>query len=56
MVWRNAGVMKNTEKLHYYAPFPGHASATDFVRFIKDPMILSGNKTQALDLYRSRIK
>ena len=56
MVWRNAGLMKNTEKLHYYAPFPGHASATDFVRFIMDPMILSGNKTQALDLYRSRIK
>lgn len=56
MVWRNAGVMKNTGKLHYYAPFPGHASATDFIRFIKDPMILSGNKTQALDLYRSRIK
>lgn len=36
LVWRNA-----REKVtHYYAPYPGQASATDFVEFYKNPRTL----------------
>ena len=31
MVWRNAGPH------HHYAPYPGHSSAADFIKFRKDP-------------------
>jgi mannan endo-1,4-beta-mannosidase len=31
LVWRNA-----TEK-HHYAPYPGHASVADFMKFYDDP-------------------
>ncbi len=31
-VWRNANVQRERND-HYYAPFPGHPSAPDFVRF-----------------------
>ena len=51
MVWRNAGLMKDTGKMHYYGPFAGHPSAPDFVRFVKDPVILSGDKTRSMKLY-----
>lgn len=36
LVWRNA----KTSPTHYYAPFPGHSSEADFVRFYKDPFTL----------------
>ncbi|WP_321335183.1 glycosyl hydrolase [uncultured Bacteroides sp.] len=36
LVWRNARERKN----HYYAPYPGQVSATDFVRFYKMPQTL----------------
>lgn len=42
MVWRNA----NTK--HHYAPYPGHASADDFVVFYKDPYTLFENDIQNL--------
>ena len=51
MVWRNAGLMKDTGKMHYYAPYSGHPSAADFVRFVNDPVIVSGHKTRAMNLY-----
>lgn len=51
MVWRNAGLMKETGKMHYYGPHAGHPSAPDFVRFVKDPVILSGDKTGVMKLY-----
>jgi mannan endo-1,4-beta-mannosidase len=39
LVWRN-GNHEHDRPDHYYAPFPGHPSAADFVRFREDPLIL----------------
>lgn len=36
LVWRNAREREN----HYYAPYPGHPSATDFVSFYNDSRTL----------------
>jgi mannan endo-1,4-beta-mannosidase len=36
LVWRND---KNSPT-HYYAPFPGHASCTDFIKFYQSPFTL----------------
>ena len=36
LVWRNARERPN----HYYAPYPGQASANDFVKFHADPRTL----------------
>ena len=36
LVWRNAHDKEN----HYYAPYPGHPSAEDFVAFYKNPKTL----------------
>lgn len=36
LVWRNAREREN----HYYAPYPGHSSAADFVKFYNDPRTL----------------
>ena len=36
LVWRN----DMHSPTHYYAPFPGHASAPDFIKFYEDPYTL----------------
>lgn len=36
LVWRN----DTQSPTHYYAPFPGHASVPDFLRFYNDPFTL----------------
>ena len=36
LVWRN----DRTSPAHYYAPFPGHASVPDFLKFYNDPYTL----------------
>ena len=36
LVWRN----DSRSPTHFYAPYPGHASATDFVKFYQDPFTL----------------
>jgi hypothetical protein len=38
LVWRNENERKKPG--HYYAPYPGHPSADDFVRFYEDPFTL----------------
>jgi mannan endo-1,4-beta-mannosidase len=38
LVWRNAN-RQRTGREHFYAPFRGHPSAPDFVRFRADPLI-----------------
>jgi mannan endo-1,4-beta-mannosidase len=35
LVWRNANERRKPG--HHFAPYPGHASADDFVRFYMDP-------------------
>lgn len=39
LVWRNANREKE-QRDHFYAPFPGHPSADDFVRFYEHPLIM----------------
>lgn len=39
LVWRNAREREN----HFYAPYPGHLSAFDFVEFYKNPRTLFAN-------------
>ena len=41
VVWRNAWEERKPE--HFYAPYPGHASAPDFVEFYKNPKTLFAN-------------
>ena len=36
LVWRN----DKTSPTHYYAPFPGHASVPDFLKFYEHPFTL----------------
>ncbi len=50
LVWRNANQEKDRPG-HYYAPYPGQASAADFVRFKEDPLILFEDELP--DLYRA---
>jgi len=49
LVWRNATGTTDRPG-HFYAPYPGHPSAADFVRFRQDPLILFEDKLP--DLYR----
>jgi mannan endo-1,4-beta-mannosidase len=47
MVWRNANRQRMGRE-HFYAPFLGHPSAADFVRFRADPLIAFGDELPAL--------
>ena len=44
LVWRN----DRNSSTHYYAPFPGQASAADFIRFYEDPLTLFENDLQGV--------
>jgi mannan endo-1,4-beta-mannosidase len=33
LVWRNHGYHQWMKKMHYYAPYKGHGSTTDFIKF-----------------------
>lgn len=47
LVWRN----DSESPTHFYAPFPGHSSAPDFVRFYEDPRTVFENDRP--ELYRT---
>ncbi|RAJ08552.1 mannan endo-1,4-beta-mannosidase [Chitinophaga skermanii] len=51
LLWRNAGVMPGN-KMHYYMPYPKHASAPDFKRFVQSPKVLLERDAKALKLYK----
>lgn len=51
MVWRNAGLMKNTGKMHYYAPYVGHSSAPDFINLFKDSSMIFEKKLKKINIY-----
>ena len=40
LLWRNHGYMESTEKMHYYAPYPGQISVPDFMKFYRNPRML----------------
>jgi hypothetical protein len=52
LVWRNAGLMKDSGKMHYYAPYKGQVSEDDFRKFFNDPDIWFLRKTQTANLYK----
>ena len=56
LVWRNAGLMKETGKMHYYAPYKNQLSAADFNKFYKDKKIIFGKKIKAENLYKQKVK
>lgn len=51
LVWRNANKATDRQN-HFYAPYPGQASAPDFVRFKQDPYVLFEDELP--ELYRLR--
>jgi mannan endo-1,4-beta-mannosidase len=51
LVWRNSNHAAD-RKNHFYAPYPGHPSAPDFIRFRQDPYILFEDELP--DLYGRR--
>lgn len=52
LVWRNQGYMPSIKKMHYYAPYVGQKSATDFKKFYQIPTILFEKTTQKKNLYQ----
>lgn len=40
LFWRNAGYREQEKDNHYYAPYPGQVSASDFLRFLAENEIL----------------
>ena len=50
LVWRNSNDATD-RKNHFYAPYPGHSSAADFIRFRQDPYVLFEDELP--DLYRA---
>lgn len=48
LVWRNANADRDRQN-HFYAPYPGHPSAADFVTFKEHPLILFADELP--DLY-----
>lgn len=53
LVWRNAGLMKESGKMHYYAPYPKQVSAPDFVNFYKEETIVFQLKAKQANLYKA---
>jgi hypothetical protein len=51
MAWRNAGEKPGGEH-EFYVPWPGQASAADFVRFFRDPQTLFQSDATKENLYR----
>ncbi len=50
LVWRN----DTRSRTHYYAPFPGHSSVPDFLRFYESPFTLFENDLSAIYRIRRR--
>ncbi len=50
LVWRNAHNRQN----HFFAPYPGHISSSDFIRFYNDPRTLFLKDVNALYLERKK--
>jgi hypothetical protein len=43
--------MKNSNKMHYYAPFPGQISEMDFKLFYQSDKMLFGNQLKNITIY-----
>lgn len=38
--------------MHHYAPYKGHISAADFIKFFNDPQMMFERKLRAQHIYR----
>lgn len=52
LVWRNHGYNEWTKKMHYYAPYKGHLSENDFIRFYNDERTLFEKDAAGENLYK----
>lgn len=52
LLWRNAGLMKKTNKMHYYVPYKGQVSEADFVKFYQMDKTLFEKDAAAEKLYQ----
>lgn len=52
LVWRNAGYMPSTKKMHYYAPHQGQVSASDFKKFYQNKKILFQKTLSTKKIYQ----
>ena len=52
LLWRNAGLMKETGKMHYYVPYKNQLSAADFKKFYQDKNMIFGKKIAAANIYK----
>jgi mannan endo-1,4-beta-mannosidase len=52
LVWRNAGFMKSTKKMHYYAPYPGQVSEANFKLFYTYPKMLFEKQLATKNIYQ----
>ncbi|MEO5582968.1 MAG: beta-mannosidase, partial [Saprospiraceae bacterium] len=48
LVWRN----DQRDPKHYYAPYPGHTSVPDFIKFYKDPYTLFVSNLKNKNIYK----
>ena len=52
LLWRNAGYKPHDGSTEFYAPYPGHNSAADFVRFYCAPETFFEKDARKLKLYK----
>jgi mannan endo-1,4-beta-mannosidase len=52
LVWRNHGYQQAEKKMHYYAPYKGQVSATDFIKFYGAEKTLFEKEAAKENLYR----
>lgn len=52
LFWRNAGYREKEKDNHYYAPYPGQVSATDFLKFVRQNKILLQRGLQKYSIYK----
>ena len=52
LVWRNHGYNEWTKRMHYYAPYKGHVSEKDFIKFYNDERTLFEKEAAKENLYQ----
>lgn len=52
LVWRNHGLAQWNNKMHYYAPYKGQVSQTDFIRFYESGNTFFEKDVQAEKMYQ----
>jgi mannan endo-1,4-beta-mannosidase len=56
LVWRNAGYMPSMKKMHYYAPFKGQLSESDFKKFYQLKNVLFEKTLSTKKIYHNSQK